>query len=153
MTGDFEEACALLERAVVIYENALGRDHARVAQQLTALAIVYPDAGDGPSAEPLLVRALSIQEKAQDDPNYLATTSHHLACVRRDAGDHYSARALFQRAIEIRETQLGPDHPWVADSLDECATLLRLTGEVTEAEELEARARAIREKPERGSTG
>ncbi len=46
----------------------------------------------------------------------------------------------------IREKALGPDHPQVAQSLENYATLLRETGRNTEAAKMEARAKAIRAK-------
>ncbi len=41
---------------------------------------------------------------------------------------------------------LGPDHPDVAQSLENYAALLRETGRSAEAKEMEARAKAIRAK-------
>ena len=46
----------------------------------------------------------------------------------------------------IREKALGPDHPDVAKGLESYAVLLRETGRSEEAQEMEARAQAIRAK-------
>jgi hypothetical protein len=46
------------------------------------------------------------------------------------------------------ETALGPEHPDVATSLENYAALLRETEREDEAEEMEARAHAIRAKSE-----
>ncbi len=43
---------------------------------------------------------------------------------------------------------LGPEHPNVAQSLENYAALLRKTGRADEAAEMEARAKAIRAKYE-----
>ena len=51
-----------------------------------------------------------------------------------------------KRALAIREWALGPEHPAVATSLENYATLLRNTGRAAEAAEMEARAKAIRSK-------
>ncbi len=48
--------------------------------------------------------------------------------------------------MAIVEKALGPDHPDVAQSLENYAALLRKTGRSAEAEKLEARAEAIRAK-------
>ncbi len=56
------------------------------------------------------------------------------------------AAPLYQRSLAIREKALGPQHPDVAQSLENYAGLLRETGRSEEAEELEARAKAIRAK-------
>ena len=53
---------------------------------------------------------------------------------------------LYKRALAIREKALGPEHPDVAQSLENYAALLRDTGRGAEAVELEARATAIRAK-------
>jgi DNA-binding MurR/RpiR family transcriptional regulator len=56
------------------------------------------------------------------------------------------AEPLHQRALAIREKALGPEHPDVAQSLENYAALLRGTARADEAEKLEARAEAIRAK-------
>ncbi len=49
-----------------------------------------------------------------------------------------------KRALAIREEALGPEHPHVAQSLENYAALLRETGRGAEAAKREARAEAIR---------
>ncbi len=49
-----------------------------------------------------------------------------------------------KRALAIREEALGPEHPHVAQSLENYAALLRETGRGGEATKMEARAKAIR---------
>ncbi len=51
-----------------------------------------------------------------------------------------------KRALAIREEALGPEHPHVAQSLENYAALLRETGRDAEATKMEARAEAIRAK-------
>ncbi len=53
---------------------------------------------------------------------------------------------LFKRALAIDEKVLGAEHPYVARILQNYAALLRQTGRSTEAENMEARAKAIRAK-------
>ena len=55
------------------------------------------------------------------------------------------------RALTIREKALGPDHPDVAESLENYAALLREVGREAEAAEMTARAEAIRAKRGEGS--
>ena len=70
--------------------------------------------------------------------------------------DYYDAGAepLYKRALTIMETALGPEHPYVAQALENYAVLLRETGRSSgglrdaEAAEMEARAKAIRAKTE-----
>ena len=56
------------------------------------------------------------------------------------------AEPLFKRSLAILEKALGPEHPDVAASLENYASLLRQTARADEAERLEARAKAIRAK-------
>ena len=48
--------------------------------------------------------------------------------------------------VPYAEKALGPEHPKVATSLENYAGLLRATGRTAEADEMEARAKAIRDK-------
>ncbi len=61
-------------------------------------------------------------------------------------GRYAEAEPLYQRSLAIREKALGPEHPHVAESLENYAALLRQTARANEAEKLEARAKAIRAK-------
>jgi hypothetical protein len=58
------------------------------------------------------------------------------------------AESLYQRFQAIVEKALGPEHPDVAQSLENYAALLRQTARADEAERMETRAKAIRAKPE-----
>ncbi|HIJ44334.1 MAG: tetratricopeptide repeat protein [Rhodospirillales bacterium] len=55
-----------------------------------------------------------------------------------------AAEPLYKRSLLIWEKALGPEHPKVATSLENYAKLLRKTERHAEAEELEARGKAIR---------
>ena len=54
------------------------------------------------------------------------------------------AERLHNRSLAIRDKALGPDHPAVAQSLENMATLYRKTDREKAAEELKKRAAAIR---------
>jgi tetratricopeptide (TPR) repeat protein len=62
--GKYAEAIQLAERALAIWEKALGPEHPNVANSLNNLALVYYNKGDYAKAEPLYQRALAIWEKA-----------------------------------------------------------------------------------------
>ncbi len=55
-------------------------------------------------------------------------------------GKYAEAEPLHQRALAIREKALGPEHPHVAQTLENYAVLLRQTARADEAERMEARA-------------
>ncbi len=61
-------------------------------------------------------------------------------------GNYTEAEPLYQRALAIREKALGPEHPQVAQSLENYAALLRKLVREAEAGKMEARAQAIRAK-------
>ena len=75
-----------------------------------------------------------------------ANTIHNLACLYRDSGRYDSARPLFEQAVKIEKEVWGPNHPYVAETLEEYAKLLLETGENAKAAKLTVRAKAIREK-------
>ncbi len=63
---------------------------------------------------------------------------------RDDAqGNYVAAEPLFKRSRAIQEKVLGPEHPNVAQVLENYAVLLRKTNRNAEAAKMEARAKAI----------
>jgi tetratricopeptide (TPR) repeat protein len=66
--------------------------------------------------------------------------------VYKEQGRHAEAEALYKRALAISEKALGPDHPEVAESLNNLAELYGAQGRYADAEPLYKRALAIREK-------
>jgi tetratricopeptide (TPR) repeat protein len=67
---------------------------------------------DYAGAEPLLRRALAINEKAlgPDHPDTVGSLNS-LAVVLELKGDYAGAEPLYRRALAIDEKALGPDHP------------------------------------------
>ncbi len=61
-------------------------------------------------------------------------------------GSFAHADPLYMRSLVIAEETLGPDHPRVAQTLENYAALLRETGRGAAATNMEARAKAIRAK-------
>jgi tetratricopeptide (TPR) repeat protein len=58
-------------------------------------------------------------------------------------GKYTEAEALYQRALKMREQVLGPQHPDVANSLNNLAWLYSALGKYAEAEPLYQRALKI----------
>ena len=58
--------------------------------------------------------------------------------------EYARAEPLFKRSLAISEKALGPDHPYVATSLENLAKLYRSTNRDAEARPLEERAARIR---------
>ena len=70
----------------------------------------------------------------------------NLALVYRAQRRYAEAEPLYKRSLAIIEKALGPEHRYVAWSLENYAVLLRATGRSDEAERMEARAKAIHAK-------
>ena len=67
-------------------------------------------------------------------------------CYLHERAQYAKAEPLFQRALQIREKALGPEHPDVANSLNNLAMLYHNQGRYTKVEPLYQRALQIREK-------
>jgi len=76
----------------------------------------------------------------------VAATLVDLASLYRAQSRFAQAEPLYQWALTLQRKALGPDHPEVADSLEEYAALLKQINREPEAAEMEAQARAIRAK-------
>jgi tetratricopeptide (TPR) repeat protein len=80
--GDLAGARPLFERALAIYEKALGPEHPHTAGSLNNLAGLLQDQGDLARARPLFERALAIREKALGPEHPLTTaTRNNLANI------------------------------------------------------------------------
>ena len=68
-----------------------------------------------------------------------------LALVNHEMGRYRVAEPLYRQALDIREKSLGPDHPDVAQTVNNLANLYRELEEFSRADPLYERALAIRE--------
>jgi len=102
--------------------------------------------GEWPQAEPLLRRALELDEKkfGPDHPE-VAIRLNNLAELLRATHRPAEAEPLYRRALAISEKRFGPAHPDVATCLNNLALLLQATNRLAEAEPLMRRALAIDE--------
>ncbi|HEX7843763.1 MAG TPA: CHAT domain-containing tetratricopeptide repeat protein, partial [Kofleriaceae bacterium] len=118
-----------------------------LAASLNNLAALYFVQGAYARAEPLLIRALEIREKALGalHPD-VAQSLNNLATLYQAQGAFARAEPLFARSLEICEKALGAMHPNVAASLNNLATLYQAQGAYARAEPLYVRALDIREK-------
>ena len=144
--GQYAAAIPLAEKALVIREHVLGKDHPDVAQSLNNLAGLYQTEGRYTEAEPLYRRSLQIYEihLGKDNPN-VANSLNNLAELYRLQGRYAEAEPLYRRSLQIYEIRLGKDNPDVADSLNNLATLYQAQGHYAEAEPLYRRSLQIYE--------
>ena len=107
--GKYAQAEPLYQRALAIWEKALGPEHPNVAAGLSNLAGLYDAQGKYAQAEPLYQRALAIREKAlgPEHPNVATVLENYAALLHklnRDAeADKMEARAQAIRAKHAQE--------------------------------------------------
>ncbi len=144
-------AIPLAERALVIREKVLGKEHPDVADSVSKLAELYRDLGNYQKAEPLFQRALAIREKilGKKHPN-VAGNLFALALLYFVQGNYQKAEPLLLRALAIREKLLGKEHfnndLFLAPILNLLAKLYVQQGSYHNAEPLLLRVLAIGEK-------
>jgi tetratricopeptide (TPR) repeat protein len=146
MIGDYAGARPYFERALAIFEQALGPTHPATATSLNNLALLLKAQGAYAAARPLYERALALREQVlgPTHPN-TASSLNNLGGLLRAQGDLAGARPLYERALAIREQALGPDHPATATSLNNLAGVLEAQGAYAAARSLYERALAITE--------
>ncbi len=145
-TNDSARAQEMFERALALYQSALGSSHPSVASALSSLANLRKRAGDYDEAQRLHEQALAIREEVlgPEHPEVGSSLSG-LASVAWAKGDSSRALELYERAVQIREAALGPDHPDVAAGLVNVAGVASERGEHRRAQELLLRALSIYE--------
>ena len=131
--GDYSRARPLLEEALHIRERTLGGSHPLVARSLEYLANVEFQLGRHGAADTLLQRAASIERAAlpENDPDRVRAASM-LAGVRYDQGDYATPAVLWHEVLDARLRILGPDHPFVAETLHNLGALAAATGDYSE---------------------
>jgi serine/threonine-protein kinase len=109
------------------------------ALTLNNLGALASARGDLDAAEAHYERALDLRRAAGDALGE-AETLNNFARLRSMRGEFAPAVALLERSLEIRETELGPSHPLVVQSLHNLAVTAQRAGDVARAESLLARS-------------
>ncbi|CAM9623319.1 unnamed protein product, partial [Laminaria digitata] len=153
--GKYAEAEPLYERSQAIFEKALGSEHRHVATILNNRASLLERQGKYVEAGPLFERSLAILEKALGpDHPAMATALNNRRCFLGGPfphtnpllvirGKYAEAGSLYERSQAILEKVLGPEHPDMAQSLNNQAGLLQKLGKYEETEPLNKRAIVI----------
>ena len=130
------EPLAAHMRQVAAYadEHNIGQPTADLMNQLAGLLFSKELHQE---AEPLLRRALAIEEKGRgpDHPK-VAIRLNNLAVLLKATNRLAEAELLMRRALAIDEKTYGPDHPEVATDHNNLAALLHDTNRLAEAEPL-----------------
>jgi tetratricopeptide (TPR) repeat protein len=111
------------------------------------LAVIYLATSRLAEAEPLLERALKIDEKSfgPEHPS-VARSLNNLAQLYQDTNRAAEAEPLMERALKMTEKILGPEDPHVAIYLSNLGELYYATNRLAEAEPLLERALKMNEK-------
>lgn len=129
------------QRKALATWGAAGHPENYVAlNNLALIAIARDHEGE---ALPLLERAARLGEDRPITDVRQARVLGNLATLYRRAGRYTEAEALFQRVLPAMERNVGPDHPDVANVLDEFAELLKKTGRGRQARQFRSRAQNI----------
>jgi tetratricopeptide (TPR) repeat protein len=160
--GKYSEAEPLYKREIDIREKLpryIGAGSYQVpnifasfslGNSLNNLADLYRVQGKYTEAEPLYKRSLEISEEisGKDSSGFwrynMANSLNGLAELYRAQKKYAEAEPLYKRSLKMMEKALGPNHPGVADVLDNLAMCCREMGKLDEAENLEVRAKKIR---------
>ena len=147
ISGKYDEALPLAERALATGEKVLGPNHVFVARLATNLAAIYQNKIQNGKARPLFERALGILEGQGDPDNpQIAFVKGRLASIYMFSGNYAKADQFLRQALEESEKSLGPDHPQVAIVLQTLGIFRANRGDTDEAEKTYMRALAIAEK-------
>lgn len=148
----YAEAESLYKRVLFIREKYVGSEHPDVARSLSSLAAIYYKQAKYDDAEPLLRRALAIQEHASypsgDDSLQVGTTLVLLMVMYSTQGRLTELEPFLDRAIRIYAKALLPErphHPDMAITLDVLAGLCKQTNKYASAEFFWKQALQIRE--------
>ena len=137
------EECEEQQRHALDEATALG-DAELVAAASNNLAMLLKDTNRIAESEPLMRRALEINETAFGERHpHLAVCLNNLAVLLKDTNRIAESEPLMRRALEIDVAAFGEQHPTVANRLSNLAGLLHHTNRSEEAEPLMRRALAI----------
>jgi CHAT domain-containing protein/Tfp pilus assembly protein PilF len=145
--GPYRDGIDIAKRAVALREQALGPEHPKVAESLTALGGLHTRAGNPSLAESVYQQALAIREKVlgPEHPD-VAKSLANLGVVYLNTGAYKQAERLYQRALAINEKILGMEDSETSVAMTGLANVYSQTAEYERAEPLYQRALAINER-------
>ncbi|MCB0716877.1 MAG: serine/threonine protein kinase [Bacteroidetes bacterium] len=142
--GDFDEARALLDRALEIRIDLLGADNAIVAETRDHLGWVLADLGDYEGAQALFDEAFGVRKQYYEtDRVAMSSSLFNVGYILGRLGDNHTAAERLGEALAIRREVLGPDDPEVATTMNTLAMVSQNLGRYPEAETLHREALEI----------
>jgi tetratricopeptide (TPR) repeat protein len=145
--GDLAGAEPLFERALAIRERVLGAQHFDTGWSLLSLGSLLSKKGNFTAANPLIRRGQDILVLLAKNPETVSEVGAlNVATILRQQGDLAGAREFYDLALELDEKEFGPEHPLIADNLEQLGRFLKDQGDIAGAKSLFERTLALREK-------
>lgn len=145
--GQLSKAETYFQRALPIYEAAVGSKHPQYLNTLESLAACINKLNRFAEAEPLLRQSVALRAAMYGpDSARLAEAQHELADVLMSKGDHAEAIALMEKSVAIHEKQSGRNSRRVAIGLNGMAFAHEALGNLAAAEAMYRESLSIREK-------
>ncbi len=139
--GLYPEAQRHLERALVLQDMVLAREHRDRLHTLNNLAEVYWYQGKYEQAEPLFTAALAGRRRVlgETSRDTLSTTTN-VAALNWAQGKLPEAESFYTNALDVMRKVLGPEHPDTLLTMNNLALLYRTQNKLPQAEPLYTRA-------------
>lgn len=117
--GKNDEALDFLFKAVPIWENTVGKNHAATAKTYNNIGICYLNKGDYSKALEYYNTSLKIRETILEPEHQDIAQSYNNIGLLYDTLGHYDqAMRYYLKALEINEKVLGTDHPYTATAIN-----------------------------------
>lgn len=125
----------------------LPKEQVELSDALHDMGCVHLAIGRPTSAEPMLIRALRIREKAFPGGDLrTAVTLHALATLHISRKRNQQAEGELQRALQIKQKVLGADHAGVAAALEDLGLLYARMNDPASASNFFREALSVRER-------
>jgi tetratricopeptide (TPR) repeat protein len=141
--GHRDDARAVLEQTMALYEQAFGPEHPEMGTLLTKLGQTYLETGRPAEARPLLERGIAIRDRATKGAPEIAQSLYHLVMACQQTGDLDRATELAERMLELEERRIGGNSREVAHVLLSLAETYLERGWYSKAEERTRRAQML----------
>src|SRR5437016_2716919 len=132
--GQDEEGLRNLTQAIELLKSVPKVDVSLTAQLLNGVGIVHYRQGKNKKAEASFNQALQMVSKA-GVPFDTGGILHNLGAVYVAQRKFKEAEDVLKRALQIRETEVGPSHPDLINTLNALGDLCVETGRYAEAED------------------
>jgi tetratricopeptide (TPR) repeat protein len=134
-TGRFQEAVAIGQRSIRIYESLLGRQHGNTLHAMRWLAITLWKQGIWDEAEKLQREVLEVRKRVlcPEHPD-IVPSMNGLANVLTHKGLYVEAEGLFAQILEIRTRLYGEEDLQTVQSLLNLSVVLDSLGRSEQAE-------------------